>query len=214
MKRLLLFFTLLLSACHLPPIHPGGTTIPQAISRLQDDIAHTGAMNVTGSLSWSPEQTYEFQQAVRHLECEQNKSDPMIVTLMNNVNVMLTGSYSVDGRFTIGSITSLPSVGGSANTEHSIGQGIELPLSFVALSQLPNRVLLYRLKLIKATYFITPLNTKRLTELTNQYWDDHDDLSNRISDLESTWTPGSCFSFVHSKESPVLFGAKLPSSQK
>ena len=211
MKRFALIFSLLLSACHLPQIHPGGTTIPKAISQLQDDIAHTGAISVTDSLSWSPEETFEFQQDVRKLECQQNRSDPTVVTLMDKIDVMLTGSYSVDGRFNIGSITSLPSVGGSANTEKSIGQDIKMPLSFIALSQLPNRILLYKLRLVKDTYFVVPLNQKRLSELVNQYWDQHDDLENKISDLESTWSPSSCIAFKNVSSSPVLFGAKLPS---
>jgi hypothetical protein len=191
-KTLLVCFFLL--GCSTPQIKPGGTTIPQAIQHLQEDISHIGAIAVTNSSTWSEEQNKEFALSVRSMECQQGKADPVVVMLMGKVDMMLTGSYNVQGRFSIGTGSGfVPAVRASGAIDKGIGQGITLPLHFLSLSQLPNRVLLYHLKLIKETYWIAPvLNEKDYTTLAQSYWDNRQSLTDKIVQLESTWVPELC----------------------
>ena len=198
-----------LLGCSTPQIHPGGTTIPQAIQHLQDDISHIGAIAVTDSSHWSREQNEEFTRSVRSLQCQQQKADPVIVMMMGQVDVMLTGSYNVEGRFSIGTGSGIiPSVHGGGMIDKGIGQGITLPLHFISLSQVPNRVLLYHLKLLKETYFLSPsLNLQKDEELSTEYWNNRDSLVNRVTLLESTWTPLICGNFQHTVK--PFFGTRV-----
>lgn len=201
-----LWYFLLLLVTLLPgcsQLKPGGTTIPKALSGLQSDIAFSGAMGVTGSLNWASQETAAFNASVKASQCQQKKADPVVVSMIGDMSMTLSGAYSASGQFTVGSVTTAPALGITGSTSHTIGQSLTLPVTFVTLSSLPDAVLLRRLTLVKGTFNENvPLSTAALTQLVKSYWDERDDLVTRIRYLVETWTPSQCTQ----TDPTVLFG--------
>ncbi len=113
---LVMFCCMALSAC---AIHPAriSTTIPQAMAGIQASLAQAGAISVSHAADWTPDQVARFGQAVRAAQCSQGMADPVIGTVVGNVTLALSGSFTQSGQFTVGAVTTTPTVGigGSAS---------------------------------------------------------------------------------------------------
>lgn len=199
-------YVLLIAISFLPgctPMKPGGTTIPKALAGIQSDVALSGAMAVTGSPQWTETETEAFSKSVLASQCQQKRADPVVVSMIGNMSMTLSGSYDTSGQFTVGSMTSVPVVGISGSTSRTIGQSVEFPITFVSLSALPDAVLLKRLTAVKGTFNEKAESSSvELDGLIKSYWAEHDDLATRVSALISTWNPSVC----NGTAPAVLFG--------
>ncbi|GCE81755.1 hypothetical protein MSKU3_3230 [Komagataeibacter oboediens] len=107
---LVMFCCIALSAC---AIHPAriSTTIPQAMAGIQASLAQAGAISVSHAAEWMPDQMARFGQAVRTAQCSQGMADPVIGTVVGNVTLELSGAFTQGGQFTVGTVTTVPTVG-------------------------------------------------------------------------------------------------------
>ncbi len=141
MTRLALLLVLApLSACAtaVKPI-----TIAQALSALQSQLQEAGAINPNGA---SPAQ---FAKSVRTAQCQAASADPEVPILAHDITIDLTGSFTANGGFAVGpAITGGPPFGVSASLTRAQTQGLTLPLSFAALSSLPDVMASQRLALL------------------------------------------------------------------
>ncbi|WP_408886973.1 hypothetical protein [Komagataeibacter oboediens] len=126
-----------LSAC---AIHPAriSTTIPQAMAGIQASLAQAGAISVSHAADWTPDQVAHFGQAVRAAQCSQKMADPVIGTVVGNVTLELSGSFTQGGQFTVGAVTTAPAVGVGGSASRTRGQQISLPVAYAPLSSLPD----------------------------------------------------------------------------
>lgn len=187
----LLAFVTMLTGC--APIHPGGTTIPKALAGLQSDIALSGAMSLSGSKNWTPTETKAFTTSVQASQCQQHRADPIVVSMIGDMAMTLTGTYSTSGQFTVGSMTTTPSLGFTGAASRTLGQQIQLPVTYVALSALPDTVLVKKLALIRTTMNDHPtLSPERMDALVKSYWAERDDLQGRINVMISSWSLVAC----------------------
>ena len=153
-------------------------TIAQALQEVQRELAGAGAVSAVGS---TPSR---FAAAARAAQCAALQADPEVPLLARDLTVDLTGTFSATGGFTVGSAV----VGLSLTASGTRGQTQELvlPLSFVALSEMPAAVAAQRLAPLAALP-----ETDRKAE-TRQILADRDGLRARIADLIASWTPDLC----------------------
>ncbi len=120
-------------------------TIAAALQELQGQLRAAGAVSATGA---SPE---AFAAAVRAAQCEARAADPEVPILASEVTIDLTGSFTVNGGFAVGpAITGGPPFGLSSSLSRGQTQQLTLPLSFAALSELPDVSAARRLALFSA----------------------------------------------------------------
>lgn len=125
-----------LSACaHQPPVQ---TTIPAAMASIQASLAQAGAVSVSHAANWTPDQVIRFERAVHAAQCSQGTADPVIGTVVGNVTLELSGSFTQEGQFTVGTITTAPTVGIGDSASSTRGQQISLPVAYAPLSSLPD----------------------------------------------------------------------------
>ncbi|ATU72696.1 hypothetical protein SXCC_04823 [Gluconacetobacter sp. SXCC-1] len=125
-----------LSACaHQAPVQ---TTIPDAMAGIQASLARAGAISVSHAADWTPDQTARFKQAVRAAQCSQGMADPVIGTVVGNVTLELSGAFTQGGQFTVGAVTTAPTVGIGGSASRTRGQQISLPVAYTPLSSLPD----------------------------------------------------------------------------
>lgn len=126
-----------LSAC---AIHPAriSTTIPQAMAGIQANLAQARAISVSHAADWTPDQVTRFGQAVRAAQCSQGMADPVIGTVVGNVTLELSGSFTQGGQFTMGAVTTAPTVGIGESASRTRGQQVSLPIAHAPLSSLPD----------------------------------------------------------------------------
>ncbi len=153
-------------------------TIAQALAELQRELGAAGAVSAVGS------DPARFAAAARAAQCAGRQADPEVPLLAHDLTVDLTGSFTATGGFTVGSSV----VGTSLNLGATRGQTQELvlPLSFVALSEVPA---------IAAAQRLAPLATlppaDRAAE-TAPILQDRDRLRMLIDGLIASWTPAVC----------------------
>ncbi|WP_428391404.1 hypothetical protein [Lichenicoccus sp.] len=129
----------LLAGCAAPsrPV-----TIADALRTLQTQLLEAGALSARAA---TPAQ---FARAVRGAQCAANNADPEVPIIAGEITVALTGSFTSNGGFAVGpAITGGPPFGLSGSFARTQGQGLTLPLSFAALSSLPDVVAQSRLAL-------------------------------------------------------------------
>ncbi|TLU74509.1 hypothetical protein [Lichenicoccus roseus] len=118
-------------------------TIAAALDELQSQLQAAGAVSVVGA---GP---IVFAQAARDAQCRAQAADPELPILTHDITIDLTGSFTATGGFALGpSITGGPPFGLSSSLARGQTQGLTLPLTFAALSELPDvaaaqRVALY-----------------------------------------------------------------------
>ena len=153
-------------------------TINQALGELQRELAAAGAVSAVGS------DPARFAGAARAAQCAAQQADPEVPLLAHDLTVDLTGSFTAAGGFTVGSSV----VGASLNASGTRGQTQELvlPLSFVALSEVPTIVTAQRLAPLAAL----PAADRHAE--TTAILRDRDGLRARVDALIAGWTPAGC----------------------
>lgn len=191
MVRWLCLGTALLAGC-APASAP--VTIGQALTELQRELGDAGAVSAVGS------DPARFAAAARAAQCAARQADPEVPLLAHDLTVDLTGSFTATGGFSIGSAA----VGSALNAGVTRGktQELVLPLSFVALSEVPAIVATQRLAPLAA------LPAANRTVETRAILRDRDALRTRIGDLIAGWTPALC---TGSPAGPGLFHPNLRS---
>ncbi|GCE80497.1 hypothetical protein [Komagataeibacter oboediens] len=185
---LVMFCCMVLSAC---AIHPAriSTTIPQAMAGIQASLAQSGVVPVSHAGSWTAEQDGKFEQAVRAAQCSQHTSDPIVGTIAGNVTLGLSGQFTQAGQFTVGAMTTVPTVGveGSASRTHA--QTVSLPVAYAPLSSLPDvemsRQLGYETEMLAQNDDTRHTEAARLTA-------DRDELEKRVRSMLDSWSISGC----------------------
>lgn len=152
--------------------------VGQALQSLQRQLADAGTVSAVGS---DPDR---FAAAARAAQCAAGQADPEIPLLAHDLTLDLTGSFSATGGFTIGSAVVGLSLTGNATRGQT--QELVLPITFVALSELPASVAGQRLAPLAALP-----DADRRTEVARVI-EDRDSLRSRISALIAGWTPQLC----------------------
>ena len=129
----------MLAGCAAPD-HP--VSISEALRTLQAQLLEAGALSARAA---TPAQ---FARAVRSAQCAAKNADPEVPIIAGEITVSLTGSFTSNGGFAVGpAITGGPPFGLSGSFARTQGQGLTLPLSFAALSSLPDVVAQSRIAL-------------------------------------------------------------------
>ncbi len=120
-------------------------TIAAALHELQ------GQLRAAGAISAAAAAPSAFAAAVRAAQCEARTADPEVPVLAGEITIDLTGSFTVNGGFAVGpAITGGPPFGLSSSLTRGQTQQLTLPLSFAALSELPDVSAARRLALFSA----------------------------------------------------------------
>ena len=110
-------------------------TIATALHELQSQLQAAGAVSATGA---GP---VRFAQAAHAAQCEAGTANPEVPILAREITIDLTGTFTANGGFAVGpSITGGPPFGLSSSVTRGQTQGLTLPLTFAALSELPDVV--------------------------------------------------------------------------
>nr|WP_321984039.1 hypothetical protein [uncultured Lichenicoccus sp.] len=108
-------------------------TIAVALDELQDQLQAAGAVSVVGV---GP---IRFAEAARAAQCKAQAANPELPILTHEITINLTGTFTATGGFALGpSITGGPPFGISSSLARGQTQGLTLPLTFAALSELPD----------------------------------------------------------------------------
>ena len=117
-------------------------TIATALRELQSQLQAAGAVSATGA---GP---VRFAQAARAAQCEARTANPEVPIVAHEITIDLTGTFTANGGFAIGpAITGGPPFGLSSSVTRGQTQGLTLPLTFAALSELPDVVAAQRVVL-------------------------------------------------------------------
>ncbi len=117
-------------------------TIAQALDELQMQLQAAGAVSATAAGAG------QFEAAARAAQCHARTADPGVPFLSHEITVNLTGSFSATGSFAVGPpATGGPPFGLSAGGTRAETQGLTLPLTIAALSELPDVVTAERVAL-------------------------------------------------------------------
>ncbi len=136
-KELLLSFILSGCVAASRPI-----TIAQALDELQTQLQAAGAVSATAAGAG------QFEAAALAAQCAARTANPAVPFLSHEITVNLTGSFTATGSFAVGpAATGGPPFGLSAGGTRAQTQGLTLPLTFAALSELPDVVTAQRVAL-------------------------------------------------------------------
>ncbi|WP_419730828.1 hypothetical protein [Lichenicola sp.] len=167
-------------------------TVAQALQSLQRELADAGAVSAVGSAP------VQFAAAARSAQCAAGRADPEIPLLAHDLTLDLSGSFSATGGFTIGTAVVGTSLIGNATRGQT--QELVLPISFVALSELPAFVAEQRLAPLAAL----PDADRRME--TARVLLDRDGLRARVAALIASWSPRLCpATRTERQPSPGLF---------
>ncbi len=120
-------------------------TVAAALHELQAQLQAAGAVSATGA---GP---VRFESAARAAQCEVRTANPVVPILTHEITVDLTGSFTATGGFAVGpSATGGPPFGLTGGLSRGQTQAITLPLTFAALSELPDVVAAQRATLFTA----------------------------------------------------------------
>ena len=154
-------------------------TIGDALDQLQKQLRDAGAISPTVA---DPSQ---FAAAARNEQCAAGNADPEVPLLSKDITVTLSGSFTATGGFSVGDAA----LGTGLTTSATRGQTqqLTLPLTFVALSNLPEAIEAAQLAMIPA---VAPPAQRRDAIATARR--KREVLSARIGPLVASWTPASC----------------------
>ncbi|WP_428377241.1 hypothetical protein [Lichenicoccus sp.] len=108
-------------------------TIAVALDELQNQLQAAGAVSVVGA---GP---IRFAEAARAAQCKAQAANPELPILTHDITINLTGTFTASGGFALGpSITGGPPFGISSSLVRGQTQQLTLPLTFAALSELPD----------------------------------------------------------------------------
>ncbi len=153
-------------------------TIAQALTEVQRQLAEAGMVSAVGT------DPARFAAVVKQAQCAGKQADPEVPLLAHELEINLTGSFTAGGGFTVGPSPLATSLTG--NGSRTQGQEITLPLSFVALSEVPAASAAQRL----AALSVLPSPEQR-TEAA-AILADRDVLRTRIAALIASYDPAAC----------------------
>jgi hypothetical protein len=185
--------TLVLAAC---AAQTRPLSIADALGNLQRELKRAGAVSATGA---TPEQ---FAAAARAAQCAAAQADPEIPLLAHDVSVDLSGSFTATGGFAVGTIAA--AFGGNASASRSDTQELVLPVSFTALSGLPDVVAAQRLALAAA------LPEAPRQQEAARILRDRDALRSRIDGLIAGFSPATCPTKNPPAAPPFLPSSRAP----
>ncbi|GBQ64874.1 hypothetical protein [Komagataeibacter swingsii] len=114
------------------------TTIPAAMAGIQSTLARAGAVSVAHAGDWTTRQGAGFARMVRAAQCAQQAADPVIGTITGDVTLQLAGSFTRGGTFSVGALTTAPTIGLDTDASRTNSQQVSLPLAYAPLSSLPD----------------------------------------------------------------------------
>ncbi len=118
--------------------HAVQTTIPAAMAGIQSTLVRAGAVPVSHAGDWTAQQDARFSQAVRAAQCAQQTADPVVGTIAGDVTLQLAGSFTRGGEFSVGALTTAPTLGLATDASRTSSQQVSLSLSYAPLSSLPD----------------------------------------------------------------------------
>ena len=169
-------------------------TIAQALQSLQRELGAAGTVSAVGS------DPGRFAAAAHAAQCAARQPDPEIPLLAHDLTLDLTGSFSASGGFTIGSSVVGAALTGTATRGQT--QELVLPITFVALSELPAAVAGQRLAPLAGLP-----EADRRAEVA-RILEERDGLRLRIAGLIAGWTPQSCKDADNSTPGPFQPNAR------
>lgn len=153
-------------------------SIGQALQSLQKELQAAGAISAVGS---DPAQ---FAAAAHAAQCAAGRADPEVPLMAHDLTLDLTGSFSATGGFTVGS--AVIGLSGTASATRGQTQELALPLTFVALSEVPAAVAAQRLAPLAGLPAADRANeTRRIVR-------DRNALRARIDGLIRGWSGTDC----------------------
>lgn len=183
---LLLAITCLTGCSDQPRV---ATTIPQAMAGIQSSLAQSGAVAVPHAGNWTSEMDARFTIAIRGVQCSQHTADPVLGVLAGTITGTLSIQFTASGQATVGALTSVPTVGVEASGSRSRGQMLSVPLSYAALSSLPDvemsRQIGYETELLAQNDDARHREADRLIA-------DREELRGRVQAMIDSWGPGAC----------------------
>ncbi|MCE2579619.1 hypothetical protein LDL36_14170 [Komagataeibacter sp. FNDCR1] len=191
-----------LSGC---AVHPArvATTIPQAMAGIQSSLAQAGVVSVSHAGDWTEDQDALFVRAVRSAQCSQGRPDPVVGTISGNVTLDLSGSFTQSGQFTVGAITTAPTIGVQGSASHMRAQQVSLPVAYAPLSSLPDvemsRQVGYETELLAQNDDARHQEAARLIA-------DRQALRGRVMELVRSWRPDQCVG--HAPVVPLVGGRR------
>ncbi|QBL93168.1 hypothetical protein KSAC_09270 [Komagataeibacter saccharivorans] len=185
---LVIFCCMMLSAC---AIHPAkiSTTIPQAMAGIQSSLAQAGVVPVSHTGSWTAKQDGRFVQAVRAAQCSQHTSDPVVGAIAGNVTLGLSGQFTQAGQFTMGAMTTVPTVGVEGSASRTRAQTVNLPVAYAPLSSLPDVEMSRQISY--ETEMLAQNDDARHTEATRLIAN-REELRGRIQAMIDSWSATEC----------------------
>ncbi|MBE7730216.1 hypothetical protein [Komagataeibacter sp. FXV3] len=114
------------------------TTIPAAMAGIQSTLARAGAVPISHAGDWTAQQDARFSQTVRAAQCAQQTADPVMGTIAGDVMLQLAGSFTRGGEFSVGTLTTAPTIGLATDASRTSSQQVSLSLSYAPLSSLPD----------------------------------------------------------------------------
>jgi len=163
-------------------------TIKTALGELQRQLQEAGAISAVGA---DPER---FAVAVRHAQCAAGTANPEVPLLQHDLTVDLSGSFSATGGFSVGN--AVLGSGTSFGLTRGQTQQLTLPLTFVALSEIPDYSAAQRLEPLAA--LPKAVQAPEVRAIVRE----RDALRGRIDALIEGWAPGQCRS--NGTQVPVL----------
>ncbi|MGS0648528.1 hypothetical protein ACU81Q_12955 [Komagataeibacter melomenusus] len=135
----LLSYLLLLTVClwGCAQGRPVQTTIPAAMAGLETTLGQAGIVSVSHPANWLPGQAARFAAATWAAQCRQHVADPVIGAIVGDVTLQLSGSFTQGGQFSVGALTASPTFGIAADASRTTSQQVSLPVSYAALSSMP-----------------------------------------------------------------------------
>jgi hypothetical protein len=156
-------------------------TVAAALHELQMQLQAAGAVSATGA---GP---VRFAEAARAAQCEVRAADPVVPILTREITVDLAGSFTATGTFAVGpAATGGPPFGLSGGMTRGQTQALTLPLTFAALSELPDVVAAQR-----ATLFTALPAAARRTAL-RRVLAERDSLRAQTRGLVDSYDPARC----------------------
>ncbi|MDT8871636.1 hypothetical protein ACOZ4Y_02335 [Komagataeibacter rhaeticus] len=178
---------LALCACaHQPPVQ---TTIPTAMAGIQSSLAQAGVVSVSHASDWTEDREALFIRAARAAQCSQGRSDPVVGTIAGDVTLQLSGSFTQGGQFTVGAVTTAPTVGIGGSASRTRGQQISLPVAYAPLSSLPDVEMSRQVGY--ETEMLAQNDDARHTEAARLIAD-REALRRRVRALIDAWTASAC----------------------
>lgn len=104
-------------------------TLQSALSYLENAMKEAGVSSLSVD-----DLDSDFTNIVKRAQCVNKKANPIIPLISKELNLTIRGEFSETGSFTIGTVTTIPTLGLGGSASESTQQTIMLPLIHVPVS--------------------------------------------------------------------------------